>query len=162
MGLWCGPALLAAAASPHALGSRPTATACTPYPIACTMYPVPCTLYHIIYTMYPVPCSPRGPGIETSRHRCAPLLRSNPRLVKLVTRCAPAARGAIPVSPSHINVPLLRSGRCERWSQIFMSATRSLSPETPLDNLSAALAHTEHGAPATRTRTPYAWIWTQM
>jgi len=70
---------------------------------------------------------------------CAPLLRSNPRLVKLVTRCAPAARGGIPVGPSHINVPLLRSGRCERWSQIFMSATRSLSPETPLDNLSAVL-----------------------
>jgi len=83
---------------------------------------------------------------ENSMHRtmnaevvallCAPILRTNQQLAKLIIRIP--ARGA-PLSPSHINVPLLRSGRCERWSQIFVSATRSLSPETPLDNLSAVL-----------------------
>ena len=65
---------------------------------------------------------------------CAPVLRANRRLIKLVTRSSSASLG-----PSHINVALIRSGQYECWSQIFESATRSHSPETPHDNFTAVL-----------------------
>ena len=70
---------------------------------------------------------------------CAPFLRSNQHLVRLIVRYNLTARGSTPLVPSHINLARLRSGRCDRWSQVFVSGTRSLSPERPLDNLAAVL-----------------------
>jgi len=87
---------------------------------------------------------------------CAPLLRQNRQLVKLVTRCGPTARGPSPgmIGPplcsSVINVALVRSGRCENWSQLVGSATRSLSPERPLDNNAAVLVAGLLAAPLPR------------
>ena len=71
---------------------------------------------------------------------CAPILRTNPNLVKLTTRYSQAVSHSttLQTGQSHIDVQLLRSGRGESWAQVFVSTTRTVSKRPP-ESLSALL-----------------------